>query len=310
MDVRLIWSTYPIATAHLIGLCLCKLSGLPWVADFRDPMIDEVHPTGTVKRKIFRWIERKTLSHASGVCFTTPGALDYYKNHYPNLDSSRWVCIQNGYDDQDFDSIAASSPQSDETKNDQNRPITLVHSGTLYPLERNPECFFSALAQLKSKGDISAGNFCVILRATGHDDVITEALKLHRIEDLVLLKQNIEHRQALREICEADGLLLLQASNCNHQIPAKLYEYMRAGRPLLALTDSGGDTAKLIQEENAGIVVDLCREDAVIQGLKSLLATIKSSDFKAVSTERLHRYRRQNQSAQLAEFLTAVASKA
>ena len=43
------------------------------------------------------------------------------------------------------------------------------------------------------------------------------------------------------------GLLLLQASNCNDQVPAKAYEYLRCHRPVLALTDPAGDTAELLR---------------------------------------------------------------
>jgi Glycosyl transferase 4-like domain len=308
-EIKVIWSTYPIATAQLIGLCLWRLSGLPWVADFRDPMIDSVHPAGRVKRKIFRWIERKTLTHASGVCFTTPSALEHYRNHYPYLDSSHWTCIQNGYDERDFDSITLPSKKPHAIGQVPPPPLTLLHSGTLYPLERDPSCFFSALAKLKSNGEISKNNLRVVLRATGHDEFVKSALELHQIEDIVSLKQGIEYSQALREMSDVGGLLLFQASNCNHQIPAKLYEYMRAGRPLLALTDPSGDTANLVERENAGIVADLHHEEATLQGLRDLILVIKSGDFRPVSPERLHRYSREKQAAQLAEFLTEIVNR-
>jgi hypothetical protein len=56
---------------------------------------------------------------------------------------------------------------------------------------------------------------------------------------------------ALAEMLRASGLLVLQAANCNRQVPAKLYEYLRARRPVLALTDPRGDTAAVLR--NAGI---------------------------------------------------------
>ena len=47
-----IWSTYPIATAHLSGLTLHRLTGIPWVADCRDSMTEENYPTPTLRRKV------------------------------------------------------------------------------------------------------------------------------------------------------------------------------------------------------------------------------------------------------------------
>ena len=66
---------------------------------------------------------------------------------------------------------------------------------------------------------------------TGHDEFIKQAIEQHNIDDIVLLAPDVSYSQALQEMCEADGLILLPAANCNQQIPAKIYEYMasRAG---------------------------------------------------------------------------------
>lgn len=75
--------------------------------------------------------------------------------------------------------------------------------------------------------------------------------RMHAVEPFVEILPPIEYRAALEEMLRADALLLLQAANCNEQIPAKLYEYLQARRPILALTDSAGDTAAA--ERAAGI---------------------------------------------------------
>jgi hypothetical protein len=71
------------------------------------------------------------------------------------------------------------------------------------------------------------------------------------VAEIIELAPPIPYRSALQEMMRADGLLVLQASNCNDQIPAKVYEYLRCQRPILALTDPRGDTAGLLRE--AGI---------------------------------------------------------
>jgi hypothetical protein len=75
----------------------------------------------------------------------------------------------------------------------------------------------------------------------------------------------VRYREALSEMLRADGLLLLQASNCNEQIPAKLYEYLRARRPVLALTDPGGDTAKALRQGAVDAIARLDDEGAIAQ---------------------------------------------
>jgi len=80
------------------------------------------------------------------------------------------------------------------------------------------------------------------------------------VNDLVEVLPPLPYRDALAEMLAADGLLVLQAANCNEQIPAKLYEYLRAGRPILGLTDRGGDTAEALR--TAGITHIAALEDS------------------------------------------------
>lgn len=233
-----IWSTYPIATAHLIGLTLQRLSGLPWVADCRDLMTEEHYPADRTTRKAYQWIERKVVSRAERVVFTTPGTRNMYANRYPLEAESKWAIIPNGFDEENF-------CMAEEFIDESSSPgtLTLVHSGVLYPLERDPTAFFDAIAELKHEGKISAEGLQIRLRATGHDDLYRPMIEHRKISDVVKLEPRLIYRDALAEMLTADGLLIFQASNCNRQIPAKLYEYFRAMRPIFALTDPRGDTA-------------------------------------------------------------------
>ena len=58
---QVIWSTFPISTAHLIALTLHKLTGIPWVADFRDPMLQPSYPSSSLQRKMYGWIEKQAI---------------------------------------------------------------------------------------------------------------------------------------------------------------------------------------------------------------------------------------------------------
>ena len=66
-------------------------------------------------------------------------------------------------------------------------------------------------------------------------------------------------------------LLLLQGPTCNHQIPAKAYEYLRVGRPILALTSHEGDTAALLQDAGGASITDLMDEDALSRAIPTFL---------------------------------------
>ena len=61
-----------------IGLALHKITGLPWVADFRDPMLQVAYPPGAAQRKIYKWIEKQTIAHCHTAVFTTHSAMSAY----------------------------------------------------------------------------------------------------------------------------------------------------------------------------------------------------------------------------------------
>lgn len=297
---KVIWSTYPIATAHLIGYALHKLSGIPWVADLRDPMLDDVHPVGKLKRWTFRKIEQNVFKHAAKICCTTQGAVEMYRQRYPWVSEDKLVCIPNGFDDDDFVSGDVSDSRKESAK------VTLLHSGTLYPVERDSSDFFSAIAELKRSGAIHASNLEIVLRATGHDQILMSQLIEAGIEDIVRLEGSIDYHAALAEMQSVDGLLIFQADNCNYQIPAKIYEYLRAGKPILAMTDAKGETGRLMAEVGAGDVVPLDDSQAIRQGLDDFVRKIRVNEFEALDREVVERYSRRAGAEKLARLLDEV----
>ena len=67
-----------------------------------------------------------------------------------------------------------------------------------------------------------------------------QELQKRSIGDIVYLEKGVSYQEALEEMLSVDALLIFQAKNCNHQIPAKIYEYFRANKPIFAITDKEG----------------------------------------------------------------------
>ncbi len=277
---RVLWSTYPIASALLIGLCLHKLTKLPWVVDFRDSMTEPDYPTEPRKRRVFEWIEQRAIQHCSRAVFTTPGALQMYRERYPEKPDNTWALIPNGYDERIFAEVEAQLPSTPS-----GRPLTLIHSGVIYPQERDPRPLFEAVAQLKKTGQISAESLQIVLRACGHREQFQPMLDDLDIADIVQLEAGIPYREALAEVFNADGLLLLQAANCNHQIPAKLYEYFRAQRPVLALTDAAGDTARTFLDAGLRHLAPLDDAAAIRDALSDFVAAARDGSAPLASAD-------------------------
>jgi len=305
-DVDVILSTYPIASAILTGWLLHTLTRKPWVVDFRDSMTEDEYPVDPLTRKVYRWIERKAVEYASRLIFTSRSALNMYQSRYPWVASHKFVLIPNGYDEEDFSWITDRG----QVLAVQNRPIRLLHLGLIYPSERDPRPFFKAVSRLKKVGRVTASDLRIDLRASGSESFYAEILRELDIEDLVFLLPAIPYPEALREAALSDALLLFQAANCDHQIPAKAYEYLRLGRPILALTSHTGDTAALLHEAAGAKIVDLADEQAIFDALPEFLAGIRNGDVPVATLERVQKYDRKNQSLALTEILSEIVSAA
>lgn len=301
----LIWSTYPIASAHLIGLLLHRLSGLPWVADLRDPMVDAVHPAGRARRACALWIERQTLLHCTRAVCTTEGAARSYRARYPELPPERLCVIENGYDEATF-AAAGALPALPLPAG---RPLVLLHSGIVYEVERDPSCLFEALGALRAEGRIGPDTLRLVLRAPVTDEWLRALARRHGIADMVAIEPALPYREALREMLCADALLLLQAANCNDQVPAKLYEYLRAARPILALTDAAGDTAATLRAAGVDTIGPLDSTVGIKQALLRFLALVAAGRAPLASAETVGRHERRAHARQLARLFDEVAGR-
>ena len=281
-------STYPIASAHIIAYVLHKLTGVPWVADLRDPMAQDDYPSDPTKKRLFEWIERKAVKHCNNAILTAPGAVDFYRSKFPEVDKDFWQLVPNGFDQTLFEYLETepSAKASDR--------LVLLHSGVIYPSERDPSSLFAALAELKSVGVIDEGNFELRLRATGHDANYQPVLKKLGIDSLVKLEPPIPYQAALNEMLDVDALLLLQAENCNYQIPAKAYEYIRVKKPILALTPDEGDTGKLLLKTGTAWLAPLNDKAKIVQTMSNFLAKVRGGGFTPLSIEKVNNYSRQH----------------
>lgn len=298
-----IWSTYPIATAHLIGLTLQRLTGLPWVADFRDSMTEENYPRDSWSRWSYLWIEKHVVCRASSLVFTAASARQMYLDRYQALSSDRCVLIPNGYDEEDFAGVKTVQQKVHFDR----RPLRLVHAGLIYPDDRDPRAFFRAVSRLKANGIISRNIAVIDLRASGSEAYYRRLLNELNVSDVVRLLPALPYRSALQDCADADALLLLQAASCNHQIPAKVYEYLRLRKPILAMTPTDGDTGKLLNETGGATLVNLTAEEEIYQAIPRFLASIQQQNHAMADVEKVRHLSRKYQAWQLSACLREVS---
>lgn len=298
-----LWTTYPIATAHVIGARLHAQSGLPWVADFRDPMAQDGYPEDAKTWAMYKDLEEAVIRAARCSVFATAGAAQEYRNRYPAYAENIRV-IENGYDQ---DSFAEAEQDAVALGRLTNGHLTILHSGIVYPSERDPTNLFEALARIKQIHGATASRLRVRFRAAVHEALLRDLAKNFQVEDMVEVEPPIGYRQALIEMMRADALLVLQAANCNMQIPAKVYEYLRAGRPLLVLSDLAGDTAQVLQSAGVRRIARLDSTEEIVTILGEFLSDPGNPAFRP-SIHAVRNASREARTRELAAVLEQASS--
>jgi len=298
---RLIMSTYPISSAHWIAYFVHKITGINWVADIRDPLYREDLSEGSIINRWLLILERKIFKNASRIIVTTNALANIYKDRYPLYNSDNIIKLSNGFDPELLDAAALSSKCIKKS-----HKIQILHSGILYPHGRNPYSILIALSELFNDGliDKSRVEFC--FRAAGNEAVYIDMVAKLGLSETVRFLPVIPYQDALSEIYNADGVLLIQGGVFNKQIPAKLYEYLYYGRPILALVDSEGETHDFLRELG---VVDVCQPDDLSQIKKALLNflhSIEGSVAHVVPMNKILNYSRKALTAKLAMILDSI----
>ena len=229
----------PPHEVHLLGLALARRHRLPWVVDFRDPWVEGGSPGPARSRQARRAarLERAVVRRAGVVVANAPRVGDRLRRTYP-ASADKIAVVTNGYDPEDFDAPAGPRPSSG--------PPTIVHAGVLY-LGRDPRPFLDALAGLGLEGAPAVRARFLGQNADPAFDLEDE-VRRRGLGPAVDVVGQVSYRRVLDELVRADVLLLLDSPGRRDGVPAKVYEYIGAGRPILALAEPDGDLAWVLRE--------------------------------------------------------------
>lgn len=300
----LIWSTYPISTAHLIAASLSRWSGLPWVADFRDPMVSDGYPSAPMQRRIWMALEERVMRQAAACVFTTERAARQYAQRYPAA-AHKCHVIENGYEEEVFEQVQPArvglAPSA----------TLMLHSGLIYPNDRNPSSFFAAVEVLLRTGELDRQQLRIRFRAPQHGEEVKAFAARYGLQDIVEIAPPIPYREAIAEMMGADLLIVFQGSHFNAQIPAKIYEYLRAQRPLMAVLDPAGDTAAQLRRFEGVLMSHIDDQADVERGLREWMRVRGTAQHERQllnNTVLVRRYSRRAQAGALAQLLSSVTA--
>jgi glycosyltransferase involved in cell wall biosynthesis len=233
----------PPHQVHLLGLVLKRQFDIPWVADFRDPWVAGVESFGRAARPRGRWdarFEAAVMDGADVIIANTPRNRDLIQQAYP-LAAGKMLAVTNGYDPEPFASVARSLRRGDHCR--------IVHAGQLYA-GRDPRPFLDAIKDLEHQRP--AGYRPVQVHFLGNldrpDCDVSAEIRTRGLLGVVNLDGIVPYQRSLREMVQSDILLLLDSPGRTAGVPAKVYEYIGAGRPILALGESCSDLGWVLQE--------------------------------------------------------------
>lgn len=306
--VDVVYSTSPHATAHLIAGRLARAAGVPWVADFRDPWFEDPPepgaPNDPIFRSINRWLERRTIRDASAVVTSTTQLRDMLRARYPDAPAGKIRAILNGYDEADFRGITLA-------RRTEGARLRIVHAGSINAEFRDPRPLFASLARTIRAGVIAAPDLEIRFVGAGEYGGAPEvraAIVDAGLGDAVTFVPRVPYEQSLQELAEADVLLLLQSSDDTVSlVPAKLYEYLRAQKPTLALVRKGAVT-EVLEQTGGGLAVDPADDGLLDAAIRTVASDWRAGLLAArvADLEILRRFDRRALAAELARVFDAV----
>ncbi len=274
-----ILTSSPPYSVQIIGLLVKLVTGVKWIADFRDPWITvgpkRLYETCALSTRIEGWLEKEVVKRADLVLTTTRVLGDTFRKSYNKQSLNKFIHVTNGFDTEFFNSFKHLK------KYDK---FTLTYAGTLY-LGRSPEPVFKALNELVIEGQISLNDIRVKLvgncqSINGHS--ITQLIQSYGLGSVVEVSDPVPYHKAL-EIIRCSHVALLFAPDQPFQIPAKVYDYIGMETKILALTEEGA-TRELIDSTGSGAAL----YPSDIRGIKEFIYRSIMNNESLIQTNNSH----------------------
>lgn len=300
--IRVIYSSAPDHEAHMVALLLKRTMPVKWVCEFRDPWttVHQYYSLSVIQRKSDRYIERLIL-RCSDKIISVGQMLKEELIKLGGVSHDKVNVIYNGYDKEDFIDTPAAS---------RNGRCIITYAGTWGP-GRSPEHFLKALNMLLQRSPEMRGNLQVNFIGEFKYSPELEKETRHYIEqknlnDVVAIMPWLPYREALAKLLASDVLLLVErpesSSNNNFWVvTSKVFLYLYARKPILALLPSGGEAAKIIRESNAGEIVSPTDIEAVAGKITEMYGRFKRGELASrINLSMIEKYERKKQAGELA----------
>jgi len=263
-------STSAPYTAHLVALRLARRTGLPWIADFRDPWSSNTFlffPT-ELHQKAQAWLERIVVERCDCVLTCSEGFREDFWQRYPSLQRDKFAVITNGFDPADFpEPVPEPYPC-----------FTIAYVGDFYG-PQTPIFFLLGLRQLIDRRPEAARSVQVLFVGSFESRVrpLVEALGL---SETVQFLGFLSHERAIDVLRRSHALLLVLGTKRGGEriYPAKAFEYLAACKPILGLAPEGL-MRDLLKEAGVAFLVNPTSEEAISKAIERLFLAYQAGEL-------------------------------
>lgn len=303
-----LWSTYSPGSNHLVAWRLKRATGLPWVADFRDLWTDDYryHPHAPCGAIWDRWLEDRFIAEADFVVGVTPAQTEILSKHRGSP-RTRFVTITNGADRKCFDSQNRMSVRAALSIPAKTFVIAYVGS---FVCTAEPYAIIDGYKMFRSR-IVQDDGFDTQFRVVG---TVTSKVSAY-IQDSgtpVEVTGYLSHPDAIHNTVAADLLVsgnITTGRNCDSIVPAKTYEYMASGNPVLHVGTPGGAVDHVLNSTGAGTTVKPSAEGVCEEMIRAYTAWRSGHPLKGCTPERFARYERRELTRQLADVFSSLVTK-
>lgn len=297
--VDAIVSTGPPHSMHLIAKMVARRTGLPWVADFRDPwtrMFYFKHLSLTPRAESLHVkMELSVLDGATRVVAVSPLVqLDFQQATETPVE-----LITNGFDAQDFPDMPRSSFSSEH--------FTLLHAG-LFAADGNPTVLWEALGEMVASDSDFARDFRLVLCGKT-DSAVVSALCEAGLGDNFTDLGYVDHKSVVQRMKGAAALMLPLRKEPEYRatLPGKLFEYLAARRPVIGVGQKDGAMAAILSSTGAGQCFDWDEKQAMKTWIAACYQAWKKGELGDNQAD-LSAYSREGLAASYARLLNEITS--
>ena len=278
-------SSQPRPSTHLVAASLARSSGLPWLADYRDPWATYQfrHTPTAAHRGAHLRLEAWALERAAAVTGVNAPIVDDIVARHPWL-AGRAHVLPNGFD---RDEVAEPVTLGDG--------FWLVHTGRLYGREQQVSAFLTGLAALPP--EVKA-----LFVGVAEDRVLPEARRLG-LGERVRVEPLVPHGRALG-YQRAAGALLLVNGRRPESMSSKVFEYLQAGRPIFAISPAGSAARTLFDQVGGAVCV--LPDEPMAAPLAGFVTAVRQRVAPAADPTALERYELGRLTAELAAILDGL----